>query len=1269
MSPEPSSPASSGLPISSVDTGAIDAENPWPGLASFREADRELFFGRERETEELFRFVLRERLTILFGLSGLGKTSLLQAGLFPRLRDENVLPVLIRLEHSAGSPTCTEQVHAAISRAAAAAGAEIPALRPGEAIWEYLHRQGNDFWSARNRPLVPLLVFDQFEEIFTLGSGRAETAELIETLTSLAEGHPPATVKARLDENPAEAREFSFSRHPYKLLLSLREDFLPDLESLRDRIRAIGNNRLRVLRMNGENALRVVTLPGRGLIDAGVAEQVVRFVAGEERTEEPAPLADLEIEPALLSIVCRELNNKRRALGETRITADLLEGSRTEILTDLYERSLADLGPEVRSFIEERLLTVSGFRDNVALENALATPGVTRAEIDRLTERRLLRIEDRGNGQRLELTHDVLAGVVRNSRDSRRQREAEARAEAARREAGEREQKMRRELRRSRRALAVFAILLVGVAALSLRVYSLRAKANQALAVSNVERALNVEADRPQQALACLADALRQDPGNLGARSLLFDILLDRSWLLPVRETAHPDTAYIYVAPGGGTYAVLTKSGGILLQDVESRRQVGPLLRNQDRILDMRYSADGGRLATFSDAETRIWDTRTGKRLAGPFVNPDSSDVCFDADCRLLKQDLGSTLVFLDTATGRPAGPPVAAESLVSQQTPDSVRILTAARQGEVWKVELRDLRTGEPLGAPMPHDQVVKRAEFSPDGSLIAVASGPGVQMWDGDTQARLAFLRHEAPVDDAVFSRDGKLLVTHAIDGVTRVWEPRGGQTLLRLPLNAEWWTAEVSADDRILILVTEDRTLRLWDLETGTLLYQPVPDVSSAMLRGRAGQLVTASESGAVRILAPAGAARSELVGTPNDVFDAAALSANARFAAAVESGVLSVWDTVERKVVGTPLRDVGPAVRVRFVDHDRKVAAILGDRAITWDFRSGRIVGQVPLQPWWPFLDDVSPDGTKAVVVTSPVFPPILQVMDLATGRALTGPLKHRVKWRVPLPFSPDGRSLLFAPTEGSLQVLDSASGRVRTTLNPRAGRILSAAFSPDGQKVLTASDDRTARLWDADTGQLVHSFTGPHGLASALFTADGQVLTIAEDTRVRLWNAADGKLRGEPLLTPAAHTAQLAPDGHRILVLADDTASLWDSATGRPLGKPITPGGRIFDARFDHDGQRLFLLTEESLSVSAVPLGSKEDADLLIRWATAVSGYTLDDSGLISSLDDTGDRLEALRRETADAPPGRPATPSLIRWFLADPATRPPSPLTAPAASP
>jgi hypothetical protein len=102
---------------------------------------------------------------------------------------------------------------------------------------------------------------------------------------------------------------------------------------------------------------------------------------------------------------------------------------------------VADLPAGMRTFVEDRLLTKSGFRNNLALETALEEPGVTRVLIDTLVSRRLLRVEDRAGVQRVELTHDVLAEVIRAARDERQQRlaleeaaarERQARAEAAR---------------------------------------------------------------------------------------------------------------------------------------------------------------------------------------------------------------------------------------------------------------------------------------------------------------------------------------------------------------------------------------------------------------------------------------------------------------------------------------------------------------------------------------------------------------------------------------------------------------------------------------------------------------------------------------------------------------------------------------------------------------------------------------------------------------------------------------------------------------------
>ncbi len=145
-------------------SAAIDRENPWPGLASFTEDTRAFFFGREKETEELVRLVRRNTLTVLFGQSGLGKSSLLQAGAFPLLREADYLPLYLRLDHSSvgdaapsprsADPTATgasrlqlslaDQVKAALVAAYQSVGADAPAPRPDESLWEYFHRKDID---------------------------------------------------------------------------------------------------------------------------------------------------------------------------------------------------------------------------------------------------------------------------------------------------------------------------------------------------------------------------------------------------------------------------------------------------------------------------------------------------------------------------------------------------------------------------------------------------------------------------------------------------------------------------------------------------------------------------------------------------------------------------------------------------------------------------------------------------------------------------------------------------------------------------------------------------------------------------------------------------------------------------------------------------------------------------------------------------------------------------------------------------------------------
>ena len=100
----------------------LSPQSPWPGLRPFGEDDRGFFFGREREATELLALVQRAVVVVVYGQSGLGKTSLLQAGLFPAVREVGLLPVRLRLDHAEQAPSMAAQVKAALITALDAAG-------------------------------------------------------------------------------------------------------------------------------------------------------------------------------------------------------------------------------------------------------------------------------------------------------------------------------------------------------------------------------------------------------------------------------------------------------------------------------------------------------------------------------------------------------------------------------------------------------------------------------------------------------------------------------------------------------------------------------------------------------------------------------------------------------------------------------------------------------------------------------------------------------------------------------------------------------------------------------------------------------------------------------------------------------------------------------------------------------------------------------------------------------------------------------------------
>src|SRR5665647_3959488 len=207
------------------------------GLQSYTEAQSDIFYGRDEEIDRLTNLVKANTLTIVFGKSGTGKTSLLNAGVFPRLRKDYCLPFRIRLEFSEDSPDLVTQIKNILKSEIDKYGFKVESYPKDETLWEYFHKE--QLWKS----VTPILIFDQFEEIFTLAKKSARFAgkeinHFWEELADLIENSIPEKLKEKF-LNAKEQIDYSYSNQKIKILFSFREEFLPEFENITSKIPSI----------------------------------------------------------------------------------------------------------------------------------------------------------------------------------------------------------------------------------------------------------------------------------------------------------------------------------------------------------------------------------------------------------------------------------------------------------------------------------------------------------------------------------------------------------------------------------------------------------------------------------------------------------------------------------------------------------------------------------------------------------------------------------------------------------------------------------------------------------------------------------------------------------------------------------------------------------------------------------------------------------------------------------------------------------------------
>lgn len=394
------------------------------GLQSYTEAQADRFFGRADEIDRLTNLIKANTLTIVFGKSGTGKTSLLNAGVFPRLRRDYCLPFRIRLEFFDDSPGLVDQIKATLKEEIDKYGFRVESYPGNETLWEYFHRE--QLW----RSVTPILIFDQFEEIFTLASrstrfGKEETDAFWEELADLVENSIPDRLKDKFLESK-EAIDYSYKVQKVKALFSFREEYLPEFEGITAKIPSIKYSRFRLLPLNGNQAFEVITKTWSDKINAAQAHNIVQFFSADEKVAQAYDT--MTIEPSLLSQVCSLIERERLHEGRDKISAEFLNRySKAFILRTVYDEALDEsnrvvvppanglpASPKpVNELVEEKLITDEGYRTKYALTDAdvRLLPGIAV-----LRSKYFIRDE----GRLIELTHDVLTPLIKADREERR---------------------------------------------------------------------------------------------------------------------------------------------------------------------------------------------------------------------------------------------------------------------------------------------------------------------------------------------------------------------------------------------------------------------------------------------------------------------------------------------------------------------------------------------------------------------------------------------------------------------------------------------------------------------------------------------------------------------------------------------------------------------------------------------------------------------------------------------------------------------------------
>lgn len=1179
---------------------------PYRGLAPYREEDQPYFFGRTREREIIISNLYAAPLTIFYGASGVGKSSVILAGVVPQLADKSDLAVIVFRDWQL--PDFGVRLKNAIWAAASRHNPEIPPVDENLPLDVYLARVLEGFEGT------VFLILDQFEEYFVY-----DTADF------------DAELARAINSRDLEAN----------FLLSLREDGLSRLDRLRHRIPNLLTNLLRldhltpdaarqailrpicVYNRNAKTAGHSRVFPEKALVAAILDEvRTGRVSIGDARAPQSAvpnaKTASGRIETPFLQIVLvrlweAEKENESSALRLTTFRDQL--GGAERIVGSHLDQCLTGLTERQREVATRALrYLVTPSRTKIALSAADLAQFVEspRDEVDEVCKkladpdsRVLSPVADSRPGAetRYELYHDTLAPAVLDW-----VRRAEAAEVDRKRQIADEQQRQRESYQQLRRWLMVVGFACIAALVASAVAFSERGRARKAamretearraaeqqlaIAEANQLAAASAEALRndPELALLLALEAERVGPTNLlvpesnnALRRAMGAMNLRRRVELPggvniSAATFSPDSRWLVAGD---------ENGLVGLWDLHSpdHQPAKTWQGARGAVEFLEFTGSAGRILSLGEAGAiALWNQNgeAVRRVPPPRPNGDSLTMAAAPNglwAAVSRSD--QSLEFWDLE--RPSAPiqkPLAGPRdpvLRLEFSPDNQWLLGATDEAEnsiyLWRTDEIVRNTAAAAAAFRKLEVtngILSRVRFSPDSKRVVAAAGSQLVLWSLATNTPPVHVETGAPVLDARITANGSRCFTAGQDYRAIIW-----QKVASTPGNSTWTRAQelrhlgavialdVSSDDALLATASTDQSVRVWEVGTGNLVAElrgHTRPVSSVLFSRDNHWLLSWAEGEPPRIWKWSGGyvEESSRIAAFSGSLTAMALSEKGGWlAAGDENGQIQVF----RRAAGTnALTQVGIQVvnynPVRQLFFTRDETFLLG--------RSGQAL-------------------------------PLTWQLEPFRAAAIQPSLGKSVGWRgsTDMDLEPGGRRLAIAFREGAIGIYDPANDdllRTHRLVNPDDNSDISAVrwIAPDWIiAATTTTTNSRAPLSDREqdrAGRANLAIQASYLPAENARAGMGRrPLSIPRNSTLQIWNWRENKLLSGPS-TDRILQLQVSPDGESLVTThdADDNLQVWHlgsnrSAFSSDLRPVSTVGGgtsQVSVVRFSPDSQWL-----------------------------------------------------------------------------------------------